>query len=353
MRISNFLAIIMLALLASCQKSNAPVPDAAKNTPGSFASKNLVAATTDVYITGMMKLSSASNQVVPVYWKNGVANTVPHIGDAEALTVAIAGSDVYLAGYDTEVGGTIQPCYWKDGVEHLLPVPNHFTGTTYAIAVQGSDVYVVGSYFTHDSNETQRAMVWKNGVGTLLAFNNDNSVATGIAINGSNVYISGNATFNGVSCAVYWKNNIWHPFAGITQNSQATGIVVDSHNNFYISGSDTSGTGYWKDAIFRPLPDETGVSTPITINSTNDVYTGGQKGQGPAYWKNGQAVSLVIKDLTTGSVQAIAIGGGDVYTAVYYFTMSSGSAYSYYKNTAAVQNLANATSVFGMAVVQH
>lgn len=347
------LIIISLAIFTSCQKNNAPVPDVAKSATGSFASKNVALTTADVYITGLMRLSTTSSQIVPVYWKNGIANIIPHTGNAQPLAITIIGNNIYMAGSDVAANGTIQPCYWKNGVEHLLPVPNHFTGTTNAIAVEGNDVYVVGSYFTRDSNETQRAMLWKNGVGTLLAFNKDNSEATGITFDGSDVYISGNATFNGVSCAIYWKNEIWHPFAGTTQNSQATGIVVDSHDNFYISGSNSTNVGYWKNTNFRSLPDETGVSTPIAINSTNDVYTGGQKGQGPAYWKNGQAVPLAIKSFTTGSVQAIALGGSDVYTAVYYFTMPAGSAYSYYKNTAAVQDLANATSVFGMAVVQH
>jgi hypothetical protein len=84
--------------------------------------------------------------------------------------IAISGSDVYVAGWESISGKDIA-CYWKNGVKTVLD------GTWGRdIAVSGSDVYVAGV----DRGEIVVACYWKNGVKTVLDTNT--SMALGIAL---------------------------------------------------------------------------------------------------------------------------------------------------------------------------
>ena len=73
-------------------------------------------------------------------------------------------------------------------------------------------VYMAGYYL--DSNSTERAAYWVNGKMTLL--DNYSSVATGIFVDGSDIYVSGYTYSFGLRNsrnyeAVYWKNNVKIP----------------------------------------------------------------------------------------------------------------------------------------------
>jgi len=117
-------------------------------------------------------------------------------------------------------------CYWTDknhdGIWETNLIPNSCGIND--ITVLDGDVYVVG-----DDNK-ERATIWKNGKATILKTPMDNkswasSFATGIAIHGNDIYVSGNYLWNENDWyrACYWKNG---QFQTLDKNSEANGIAV-------------------------------------------------------------------------------------------------------------------------------
>jgi hypothetical protein len=152
----------------------------------------------------------------PVYWKNGTEYKLPTLvksASANVTGLAISGTDVYCAGTDGPPN-SYTPVYWKNGVENTLPTIGGHGGWVSAMAISGSDIYFVGVDF-------KTGVYWKNGVETKLPYSNSinlYSQPTGIAVNGTDVYISGyeftNITVPNLGGTVettnytaeYWKN---------------------------------------------------------------------------------------------------------------------------------------------------
>ncbi len=87
---------------------------------------------------------------------------------ARGLSIAIDGSDVYLAGWQKTSSASTAPAvakYWKNGVATDLT-----NGSYYAIAtcvrVFGSDVYIAGREYNSAGNGVVK--YWKNGVPTNI-----------------------------------------------------------------------------------------------------------------------------------------------------------------------------------------
>ena len=112
----------------------------------------------DVYIGG------TDGQQHAAIWKNGLETTVEPSGSNLSVVTAIfvSGTDVYSICYPWFTAITTEAFYYKNGV----PVNLSFNGASYgypnSIFVSGDDVYVAGT-------ASQGAVLWKNGVGTLLA----------------------------------------------------------------------------------------------------------------------------------------------------------------------------------------
>jgi len=135
----------------------APTPSA-----GSFIVPSCLYVTSngDVYAGG------TDGQQRAAIWKNGVETTVASSGGALPLTnvkaLFVSGADVYSISNVGFFGGTNVPAYWKNGVQVNLPLNGAFYGNANSIFVSGNDVYVAGT-------TAQGAVLWKNGVATLLA----------------------------------------------------------------------------------------------------------------------------------------------------------------------------------------
>jgi hypothetical protein len=202
----------------------------------------------DVYVAGIM-------DGVAAYWKNqqGIKLTDTLINSA-ALSIAVAGNDVYTAGFSGS-----KTVYWKN---KQMVVLGDTVNTLWAksICVSAGDVYVTDQRF---DNTGAYSEYWKNGQSVRL--NIDNQVYlqgnnyVGISVSNNNVYLvttlsklSGGNTF-----ITYWKNGEAFPIRTYG-DAFATGIAV-AGNDVYISGYEMrNGRGiakYWRNGRGISLSD--------------------------------------------------------------------------------------------------
>jgi hypothetical protein len=134
--------------------------------------------------------------------------------------------DVYVAGHE-RIDGIPIACYWKNGEKVTLRTPKAYSQAT-GIAVSGNDVYVSGTEKTPGGS--WNICYWKNTEKTPLTGGNTDAESTGIAVSGSDVYVAGwekNATGKKVAC--YWKNTEKTPLTGGNSEAYVSGIVLGKH----------------------------------------------------------------------------------------------------------------------------
>ncbi|MCG7856991.1 PKD domain-containing protein [Flavihumibacter sediminis] len=260
----------------------------------------------DIYVTG-------EGNGVAKYWKNGQEVMLSNYAIGRAITVN--GNDVYVAGEQGDyfyMDTTNIAMYWKNGQEVLLPSQRGAGATS--IAVNGSDVYVTG--WEYKGIHTV-AKYWKNGQQFYLTDGSNNAEATCIVIVDDNVYIGGYEQ----NVAKYWKNG---QEVLLEENAAATSIAVNG-NDVYVSGWGFKGSAivakYWKNGEPVILTDgpQDNRATSITV-SGNDVYVAGYEDGGnytiAKYWKNGEEVTL-SKGSNFALAFSIAVLGTNVYVAGY------------------------------------
>jgi hypothetical protein len=139
---------------------------------------------------------------------------------------------VYIAG-SYEIGGNnvYKPCYWVNGVRADLDVPAGKSGSATGIAVSGNNVYVSGQYETDTA--TSVACYWVNGTKYDLSLpaGITYSQTREIVVQGTTVYIAGqyrSGSNNSTRKACYWVNGTRTDIiAPNSRNSDSIGIGVD------------------------------------------------------------------------------------------------------------------------------
>lgn len=131
--------------------------------------RGLYVSGSDVYVSGYEGSNSNPYSKAKI-WKNGVGTSLTtslYLPWADAKSVFVSGTDVYAAGFILPATGPgiMTGKMWKNGVETTLPGDGDVYAS--AIAVSGTDVYVVGN--DHNvSGENKSVIVWKNAVSILL-----------------------------------------------------------------------------------------------------------------------------------------------------------------------------------------
>ncbi|MBS1523402.1 MAG: hypothetical protein JST50_20545 [Bacteroidetes bacterium] len=290
------------------------------NNLGSIA-RGIAVSGNDVYVSGVVYTANYGYAVV---WKNGVQIKLsPDSNASEAGRIAINGSDVYVLGYihdilsqsNTDIQYSENPIYWKNGVPYTIPNATAIN----SIFANGNDVYIGGSVksayvypsgtnaglhgskaaywknnepldslnsgqsslpynssqidaitanntgvYAAGSSESYPLEYWANGQPAELSGDAPNSIVTGIAANGSDVYISGIIYSNGDNHAVYWKNNqetilqtdLTDPQTGSTANDIAlngTDVYVAGEANLVVNNA-PEGAYIWKNGVYTKLP---------------------------------------------------------------------------------------------------
>jgi hypothetical protein len=285
--------------------------------------------------------------------------------------------NVYATGYGYIDGHPVIR-YWVNNKSTDSLFTTWYLTTTFMTA-SGKDIYVAG----------QDGRCWKNDSlveNALISVPGQESYyATGIAISGNDIYLSGYAdygfTLTGIPgrgyTAVYWKNGNLVTLSDTSINMQgfATGMAV-SGGDVYVGGYQVPGniteprTGViWKNGSPQLLTDTPGTSVVTAVAvSGNDIYATGYilNGalQGWAYWKNGTVFIIDDSSFTPNSIivsgpdalpgsgpTSIAFSGNDVYVAGNDYDPALGTTARVWKNGKALNlddsgNGSYATSVF-------
>lgn len=364
------LAAIAVGAFASCKKDNVTGPASKKLSASELAllaCTNKPPTATDVYIAGEQPLKSNPFIQVAGYWKNGtfipIADTTT--SSSSGYSIAVYGNDVYLCGAAVPPGGHYaKAVYWKNGVAHFLDYGSS-TGEVVSsandIAVAGNDVYVIGDY------NFSSGIIWKNGVPHNLDYSGYHTGARGLAVKGSDVYVSGYSSVGNTAytTATLWKN-------GVPTRLTNCGLSWASLYALTIDGCDVYVAGmtypepnalqtavYWKNGVKHFLGDNALVSD-IIINNGNAYVIGTQIfGTGDlitqaTYWKiNTQTFSksqtfFGIKSNELYEGRQIAVAGNDIY-----MTAFQNPDFYFYKNNVPTK-LAVSDGGYGkMIIVQH
>lgn len=237
---------------------------------------------------------------------------------------------VYVAGYRFD-GTRNVATYWVDDGETIEHTELHpgVEGEATDIVVDGSGaVHAVGWYKNLTNDDV--AAYWKDGVVENLV---TGGRATGLALDSGGVaYVSGRYDDSGTQTAAWWTVD-----AGVvpvvvsgpndlhaTGNPEATGIALDG-SDVYVSGVWDEGSGtvpvYWIDSAASISSEQLSTSPNSLANAIfhdgSSIYVAGRDlgaGVDPAYWLN-NAAGLQTLVGTPGEARAILRGGGQTYVA--------------------------------------
>jgi hypothetical protein len=270
-------------------------------SPTTTNSKTTDSTGLGIFNSVLTGLTAGTTYYVRSYATNSAGTSY---GNEEIFTTTDLPYDVYVAGLMTNGSGAQMATVWKNGVATQLGTNNSWATSIY---VNGSDLYVAGFDGTN-------AAVWKNGVGTQLG----NGDARSIFIAGGDVYIAGftNSTSGGNQTATLWKNGTANQLDN--GNSWASSVYV-AGTDVHVAGSGGSAahTTVWRNGLEAQLGSGDGEPRSIYVVGTDEyiagsTYNANIGGLTATVWKNGVATHL---GSGTGNAQSIYCIGTDVYVA--------------------------------------
>jgi len=200
--------------------------------------------------------------------------------------LAVSGSNLYLGGTFTTVGGTTRNYAAAIGTDGTLQDWNpNMDSTVLALAVSGSNLYLGGGFTTVGGTTRNYAAAIATD-GTLQDWNpNMNDQVLSLAVSGSNVYIGGQFTTVGgttrnraAAIATDGTLQDWNP----NMNSDVNALAV-SDSNVYLGGYFTTAGGSARNRAAAIATDGTLQSWNPNMDSTvsalavsgSNVYLGG------------------------------------------------------------------------------
>jgi hypothetical protein len=251
----------------------------------------------NIYVTGFIGRTG-------VYWKNGRSYTIDGIHNPTAI--AVSKNDVCVVGFNsiyTNTAMTNQAVYWHNGTKVILTDEGTYS-YPFSVAISGSDVYVAGLISSSFGNVPSEGVYWKNGI--MIHLPNSTALFS-IQIVGNDVYAAGGGA--------YWKNGSMIPVPNASHIVSMVVIRDDVYLVGYIKNSEPGAlvAAYWKNGVIHTLGQVARV-TDIAVSGA-DVYVSGEIEKDNTYsavfWKNGEPNYLS----SNGYAYSIAAVGSDVYVS--------------------------------------
>jgi hypothetical protein len=195
---------------------------------------------------------------------NPTTPTTPVTPPASSVTVP---AFLHICGDTVNENGLPSAVYWNNNTLKGLPNASHASGT--GIALMGTDVYISCSGIYYGNNVTY----WKNGNPVhLVDASLIDPTGNAVAVSGNDVYFTGTAEINNYEkvIPVYWKNNNNAGIKILTMYSSRAQSIAVSGSDVYIAGStsDVSSMGYiisaatyWKNSV------------PVFLKTTSTTYS--------------------------------------------------------------------------------
>ncbi|HLA59887.1 MAG TPA: hypothetical protein VK622_14030 [Puia sp.] len=179
----------------------------------------------DLYIPGSVSTFPDN----AVYWKNGLVVPLPNTSiPGNVYGIALDGNDVYAVGSesyvlpDSTIGSNLGT-YWKNNVPFYL-TDSTSNGKILFVTALNSNVCMAGFHIAGNPVQhtgPQTVFVWKNGVTINVTPAGYSDDVWGLAINGSDVYVSVISTPTGTTTEIprYYKNGVPVNYTATTQGS--------------------------------------------------------------------------------------------------------------------------------------
>ena len=316
-------------------------------SPG-YTARMIVVTSTNVYVAGN-QWSVTPN--APVYWNNDVLTTLAVPTGTTFWFfggMAYTGTDLIISGTVKDASGNQLPVSWDNGVLTSLSIGTDTTGYTGSVLFTGGHLLIAGS--TSTPNTDGNIVAWLDGALQVLSpgsgygggWINTLPSLPNLVTSGGDTYLFG-TTYGppapGGAKPVYWMSNTTSSTVTVVSMPGGTDYVVSgmavSGSNIYLSGSadqqpnDTTGVPeYWLNGTATALPLPSGASNgsgDYVVATGSDFYIAGDEVDTdklfssldpliPLYWKDGALVQLA---LPTGDPNAritgLDVSGSDVY----------------------------------------
>lgn len=253
-------------------------------------------------------------------WDGSSWNALGSGLNGDVAAIAISGSDVYVGGEFSDAGGITTAdriARWDGAAWNAMG--SGTSGGVFAIAVSGSDVYAGGSFGSAGGVGANRIARWNGSAWSAMGGGLPDYVFA-IAVSGSDVYAVG--YFNYLA---RWNGSSWSAL-GAGLNNHALAVAV-SGGSVFVGGRFTDAGGVsaadyiarWDGSAWNAVG--SGLSNWVysLVASGSDVYAGGwlnnAGGNASADWLarwDGSAWNDVGGG-PNGVVRAIALSGSDVY----------------------------------------
>ncbi len=330
----------------------------------------LAVSGTDIYVGGAFTLlgdgTTSANRIVK--W-NGSSWSTLTSGSSNGVNgtvyaLAVSGTNVYVGGIFTLLGdGTTSAnriAKWNGSSWSTLPSgsSNGVSGTVYALAVSGTDLYVGGQFtLLGDGTTSAKNLAKWNGSGWSAlpsgSSNGVNSAVYALAVSGTDIYVGGAFTLlgDGTTSAKYvakWNGSSWSTLPSGSSNGvnsavrvlAANGATVYAGGGFTQLGDGITSANYlikWTGAWATVGSGNNGVSGNLRAIAVmgSDVYIGGlftllgdgTSAKNIAKW-DGSSWSALPSGSSNGvnaTVYALAVSGTDLYVGGAFTLLGDGT----------------------------
>lgn len=321
---------LLITILFSCSKNDEPtfngeiglsesqltmnVTDKKKLTTNDIGDKTAIWSSQDQTIV-------AVDQNGKITAKNsGTTVVTVKIDDAVDSCEITVNTTLFISGHEYSAGQEVGNAkLWVN--DEITALGNDFTR---GMEISNGNSYVVGTKGT--DGFTSIAKLWIDKVVTDISGFGTYASTSGIAINGEDVYVSGQIEGSSKSMACYWKNNVKTELSNGAYEANAEDIFVTNTNDVYIVGTETDDqvipiAKLWQNGTSQFLSNSRSRATSIDICG-EDVYVGGNTynintlKHKAVVWKNG-----VANEQTTAVHKALVYDvlcvNGDVYAVGY------------------------------------